>query len=413
MNINNYKYLGYFLLFLAIFYGFEVINANNAYAAEEGKRKIVVFDESFTNKDLQGELFAKHGVFKIKDLNVINGATVIIPSVAVEKSLKSKIEIKNIENDVEVSMLVRKDRDYFLENMFRVNRRGSIQPTQALPWGVDHIDADLVWPTGNNGEGVNIAVIDTGISKDHPDIKDNIKGGYNAIDSNKSWNDDNGHGSHVAGIISSSNNSIGAVGVAPLSNLYAVKALNRNGNGFISDIIDAIGWSIDNNINIINMSFGSSSDSPALHTALTTAYNSGIILVAAAGNSGGSVLYPAIYPEVIAVSAIGQNDTIASFSSRGEDVDFTAPGVDIYSTYKGSGYATLSGTSMASPHIAGAMALILLSSVGVYDVNLNEKWDSSEVVKKLQDTAIDLGESGFDVLYGYGLPNIYTAIISN
>ena len=120
-------------------------------------------------------------------------------------------------------------------------------------------------------------------------------------------------------------------------------------------------------------------------------------------------MFPAAYPEVIAVSAIDQNNVIATWSSRGSEVDLAAPGVSIYSSYKGTGYATLSGTSMATPHVTGSVALILGTSVGEYDANLNGVWDPDEVQKKLQDRAADLGIAGPDALYGWGLVNAYSA----
>lgn len=282
---------------------------------------------------------------------------------------------------------------------------------QSLPWGVDRVDAELVWPTDNTANPVKVAVIDTGISKDHTDLKNNIKGGVNTINSRKGWNDDSGHGSHVAGIIAAVNNSMGVVGVAPEADLYAVKVLGANGSGFLSDVIEGLQLAVANGMQVVNMSLGTNSEVQSMHDAVTAAYNAGITLIAAAGNSGGAVSYPAAYPEVIAVSATDSNNNLASFSSRGPEVDLTAPGVSIYSTYKGTNaYATLSGTSMASPHVAGAAALLLNTPVETYDADADGVWDPSEVKQKLQDRATDLGVPGFDNLFGFGLVSAFSAV---
>ncbi|WP_281246397.1 S8 family peptidase [Desulfoscipio geothermicus] len=194
-------------------------------------------------------------------------------------------------------------------------------PAQQIPWGVNRIDAELAWPQ-NTGQGVKVAVLDTGIDLSHPDLLANIKGGYNAIKPNKSPADDNGHGTHVAGIIAAVNDNIGVVGVAPQAELYAVKVLSANGSGYLSDIIEGLEWCITNNMQVINMSLGTSSEVQSFHDAVIKVYNAGIVMVAAAGNSGpgdNTVEYPAKYEEVIAVSATSDNDAIASFSSRGPD----------------------------------------------------------------------------------------------
>lgn len=238
--------------------------------------------------------------------------------------------------------------------------------TQTLPWGVDRVDADNVWSV-TSADNVRVAIIDTGIDLDHPDLSANIKGGVNTIYSWRTADDDNGHGSHVGGIIAAVNNSIGVVGVGHQIDLYAVKVLNSNGSGYVSDIIEGIQWSINNGIKVINMSLGTTSDIQAFHDAVIAAKNAGITVVAAAGNSGPSdntVIYPAKYPESIAVSATNSSDGQPSWSSRGPEVDVAGPGASIYSTYKSGGYATLSGTSMATPHVAGAAALVLSTHPG-------------------------------------------------
>jgi subtilisin family serine protease len=237
---------------------------------------------------------------------------------------------------------------------------------QPVPWGVDRIDAEKAWET-TTADTVKVAVIDTGIDLDHPDLATNIKGGVNTIYYWRNADDDNGHGAHVAGIIAGINNTIGVVGVGHKIDLYAVKVLSSSGSGFISDIIEGIQWSVTNNMDVINMSLGTSSDLQSFHDAVIAAKNAGIVVVAAAGNSGpgdNTVLYPGKYPEAITVSALNSSNNIASFSSRGPEVDLAAPGQSIYSTYRSGGYATLSGTSMAAPHVAGAAALVLSNHPG-------------------------------------------------
>src|SRR3989338_972700 len=140
--------------------------------------------------------------------------------------------------------------------------------------------------------GVNVGVIDTGISSSHPDLIGNIKGGVSEVWYTSNWNDDNGHGSHVAGIVGAFNNTIGVVGGVPAANLYAIKVLNRNGSGYLSDVIDGIDWAVSNGMQVINLSLGTTSDIQSLHNAVIRAHNMGVVVVAAAGNSGGSVSYP-------------------------------------------------------------------------------------------------------------------------
>ncbi len=357
-----------------------------AVAKEGNNRKIVVFQIGL-NDTAKDEIINRAGGAKLKNLDLIGAKAVWLPSRAAVEKLKAQPGVIRIDEDVQVFALA-----------------------QVLPWGVDRVDAELVWPSSNTANVIKVGIIDTGISNKHSDLLANIKGGINTINARKGWNDDNGHGSHVAGTVAAINNTIGVVGVAPAADLYAIKVLGAGGSGYLSDIIEGIQWAITNQMQVINMSLGTSSNIQSFHDAVIAANNAGIVVVAAAGNSGGAVIFPAAYPEAIAVSATDSSDTIASFSSRGPQVDLTAPGVSIYSTYKGTGYATLSGTSMAAPHVAGVAALVLNTPVGLYDANANEKWDPSEVQTKLQATATDLGAVGFDNLYGFGLVNAYSAV---
>lgn len=224
-----------------------------------------------------------------------------------------------------------------------------------VPWGVARMRARDAW-SSTRGAGVRVAVIDTGIDCSHPDLGPNCAGGYDATGSG-SFSDDNGHGTHVAGTIGAVEDGRGVVGMAPEARLYAVKVLDKKGRGWLSSIVKGILWTAENGVQVGNMSLGSARGSLFMRMALMYANSKGVVFVAAAGNTGGSVSYPGAYPEAIAVAASDSNDGIAKFSSRGPQVEFIAPGVDVQSTVPGGGYARYSGTSMASPHVAGLAAL--------------------------------------------------------
>lgn len=317
-------------------------------------RAIVTYDNGIGPAQRAGIVGAEGGIRK-KDLHLIKAESVVLPDQAAATRLAKRPGVRRVEPDIIVTATKR-------GGGHGGGGHGGNTPPQVLPWGVDRIDADLVWPLPINvtGAGVKVAVIDTGIQLNHPDLKANIKGGFNAINARKSAGDDNGHGTHVAGTIAASANTFGVIGVGPNIDLYAVKVLKANGSGYLSDVIEGIQWATDNHMQVANMSFGSSVPSAAEHDAIIAANNAGVTLVAAAGNNnGGGVGYPAAYDEVIAVSAVDAGDALAGFSSIGPEVDLAAPGVNIYSTYKKSGYATLSGTSMAAPHVTGSAALII------------------------------------------------------
>ena len=264
---------------------------------------------------------------------------------------------------------------------------------QTTSTGISRVNAPA---NTNKGTGIGVAVIDTGIDLTHPDLQANIIANTSCIRGKKTGNDDNGHGSHVAGTIAALNNSIGVVGVTPEAKLIAVKVLNSAGSGTWSSVICGIDWVTANstkyNIKVANMSLGGSGSSDnncgntnndALHKAICNSTAAGVTYAVAAGNSSAdaNTFVPAAYDDtVITVSALadsdgkpgglgsatsyGADDTFASFSNYGSVVDFGAPGVSIYSTWKNGGYNTISGTSMASPHVAGSAALYIKSHPG-------------------------------------------------
>lgn len=229
-----------------------------------------------------------------------------------------------------------------------------------VDWGIKRIGAPEVWDKLKERR-IKVGIIDTGIYDKHPDLQENIKESISTLDGISSYLDDNGHGTHVAGIIGANRANGGMVGVNPYVDFYVVKAFDSKGNGKLSDIIEGLDWLIRRQVNIINMSFSTSETNAVFDQAIREAYLRGTILVAAAGNAGGenSVKYPAKYPEVIAVSATDSNDRLANFSSTGPEVDFCAPGVDIKSTWVRGGYQVKSGTSFAAPHLAGEVADLL------------------------------------------------------
>ncbi|WP_422123922.1 S8 family peptidase [Planococcus sp. X10-3] len=268
---------------------------------------------------------------------------------------------------------------------------------QLPSWGLPHINADVSWESGYTGKGVKIGVIDSGISP-HPDLK--IAGGVSIVEDNPSYYDVNGHGTHVAGIIGALDNSIGVVGVAPEAELYAIRVFGHDNSGYLSDVIGGIDWAITNEMDIINMSLGAAEGSELFQEVIRKAAANNILIIAAAGNAGqanpagDSVEYPARYEEVIAVSAVDNLSARAYFSSAGPAVDLAAPGVAIRSTFLNDTYFDMTGTSMATPFVAGQAALVKEAYPGL---------TNEQVKSLLGKNAIDLGVPGTDPVYGAGL----------
>ena len=293
----------------------------------------------------------------------------------------------------QAAALARNPRVSYIEQDYQVHAL-----VQDVPWGIDRVFGTEVfsfdtWET-SRGAGVGVAVLDTGIDIDHEDL--NVLGGRRfylrglTLRSDDQYNDVNGHGTHVAGTIGALDNDKGVVGVAPAVNLYAVKVLGDNGSGSISAIVAGIEWVYNrSDISIINMSLGSSTYSATFENACKSAYDKGILIVSSAGNSGNTdgtgdtVGYPAKYASVIAVAASDTNNDRAYFSSTGKAVELIAPGVNIKSTVPDSKYEDgWSGTSMASPHVAGAAALVWAS---------DPSFTNADVRRILTETAYGLG----------------------
>jgi subtilisin family serine protease len=337
----------------------------------------VVFKDGIADSEEEsGEMTRRHGLGKKQVYrHALKGFAAVIPPGKLEE----------VRRDPRVAFI---SEDRILHTM-----------VQTLPRGVDRINAEISTSSGltglrsDNGQPIDVAVIDTGIDLTHPDLASHIGGNINFINTSRNGNDDNGHGSHVAGVIGAINNSNGVVGIAPNVRLWAVKVLDSTGSGSTSAVIAGIDWvtASRNNpsrepIEVANMSLGGAgrddgncgfTNRDALHRAICRSVAAGVTYVVAAGNDGkdASQFTPSAYSEVISVSALvdtdgrpgglgpstsnGTDDSLASFSNYGAAVDLIAPGVNIYSTYRNGGYATMSGTSMAAPHVAGAAALYL------------------------------------------------------
>jgi thermitase len=227
-------------------------------------------------------------------------------------------------------------------------------------YGLFNTDADHAWDIARGSSGQEIAVLDTGVDYNHPDLDGKVIRGYDFVQNDNYPMDQNGHGTHVAGIAAAeTNNATGIAGMAPNTKILAVRVLDANGSGSLADIADGIRYAADSGAEVINLSLGCNCDTQTLENAVNYAYNKGSVIVAAAGNDGVSTTFePASYSVVIAVGAVDSNNQKASFSNWGTWVDVMAPGVDIASTYPNNGYVYLSGTSMASPYVAGQAALL-------------------------------------------------------
>ncbi|MBI3547682.1 MAG: S8 family peptidase [Elusimicrobia bacterium] len=241
----------------------------------------------------------------------------------------------------------------------------SVQPGPEVPWGVQRVSAPRAWNV-TKGRGVKVCVVDTGVDRTHPNLAGNVLASFNATDPEHpdAAADENGHGTHIAGIIAAAGKNGGLVGVAPEASILAAKVLDKNGDASFSEIVAGMQWCADRGAHVVNLSIGGEGD-PLLKEGIEALLNAGIVVVAAAGNYHAQhnpdrkVLFPAAYEGVIAVSASDRRDKEGWFSAKGDAIDFIAPGVEIKSTVPGGGYRTMDGTSQASPHVAGLAALLI------------------------------------------------------
>ncbi|MDQ0217751.1 serine protease [Peribacillus cavernae] len=268
---------------------------------------------------------------------------------------------------------------------------GEVEVVSEVPRGIELVQAPKVWEK-TKGKGITIAILDTGCEIDHPDLRERISGGRNFTGDDQGnqdvYRDYNGHGTHVAGTMAAVQNDNGVVGVAPEANLLIIKVLDKNGSGQYEWIINGINYAIEQKADIISMSLGGPEDVPELHEAIQKAVDNKILVVCAAGNEGDGqdstdeFAYPGSYNEVISVGAIDLERRSSEFTNSNNEIDLVAPGEEILSTYIGGKYAKLSGTSMATPHVAGALALIKDISNKSFERNLTVPELYAQLIKR-------------------------------
>lgn len=298
-----------------------------------------------------------HVPSELKDIQFLGIISAISCSIRPQSTLTCCPLIKSIEEDIQINI---HDASISSSTNSKLPRNKVYNGSQMIPWGVNQIKAPLAWRK-SLGNKINIGVIDTGVDPTHPDLRNSVNQGINLLFPGMPPTDDNGHGTHIAGIIAASSTNQGILGVAPLATIYAVKAFDRVGSAYVSDIIAGIEWCVENDMDIINMSFGMKSYSLALESTIKSAYKAGKIIVASCGNEGrkSTIDYPARFQQVVSVGAITRAGKVANFSNKGKRIDIYAPGEKIYSCWIGGKYNELSGTSMATAHVSGVVALML------------------------------------------------------
>ncbi|WP_027408454.1 S8 family peptidase [Anoxybacteroides tepidamans] len=270
-------------------------------------------------------------------------------------------------------------------------------------WNLPAIQTEEGWRFSRGNKHVTIAVVDSGVDLNHPDLVHRLVPGYNAIEDHGLPQDDNGHGTHVAGIIASeANNRQGVAGITWFNRIMPIKALNSDGHGSSFDVAKGIIWAVDHGARVINLSLGNYQPSELLEEAVRYAYDRDVVLIAASGNDhSAQPSFPAAYPEVLSVGAVNPDGSQAEYSNYGDYLDVVAPGTNIASTFIHNQYAALSGTSMAAPHVTALAGLIR---------SLNPQLTNKQVIHIIRKSTIDLGPPGKDALFGNGLINIYKAM---
>ncbi|MBX0325550.1 S8 family serine peptidase [Halomicroarcula sp. F13] len=327
-------------------------------------------------------------VEKTVDLGALGDAVVGYFESTTASALEGTAGVRYVEEDVDV--------EFPRSGVGTVEQQDGFDPLgQRMPWGCERIGASGVHGDGLTGKGIDVAVIDSGIDSDHPDLVSNLGDGYAVTpcgddECRYEWDDDHSHGTHCAGIVGARDNARGVLGVAPSVTLHAVKVMTALGSGSGSDVAEGIVWATDQGCDVANISLGSESPSDIVHDAVKYAERNGMLVVAPAGNEGpcsDCLHYPGAYPETLCVGATEPDDDLADYSSVGDAVEIVAPGTDILSTIVGGDYHEFSGTSMATPHVVGAAALLVEAGYTPAEAR-------ARLLETAEDIALDVDESG-------------------
>lgn len=366
-------------------------------AAGEGNLEKVTNSSATVAKGeyVKGEVIVKFkdNVSATQQTKVLNNANAKVK--ADKDAVKSPFLVLEVGNvDAVVKALSNNPNVEYAEPNYVLNATWSPNDTYFSPsyqYGLFNTDADHAWDVTLGSSNQEIAVLDTGVDYHHPDLDGKVIRGYDFVQNDWTPQDQNGHGTHVAGIAAAeTNNGIGIAGMAPNTKILAVRVLDASGSGSLANIADGIIYAADAGAEVINLSLGCNCDTQTMENAVNYAWNRGVVVVAAAGNDGVSTTFePASYANVIAVGAVDSNNRKASFSNWGTWVDVMAPGVDIASTYPSNRYVYLSGTSMASPYVAGQAALLKAQGRS-----------NAQVRAAIQNTAVYMSGIGSQVKHG-------------
>ncbi len=318
------------------------------------------------------------------------------PALAARLTPLAGVDLAEVDGIGGIASLMPNDQSFDQQwNMHNTGQTGGVPDAD--------IDAPEAWGISTGSPSVTMAIIDTGIQATHPDLLGRVESGWNFFDNNDNTDDPHGHGTHVTGIAAANgNNAIGVAGVNWGVHILAMRCTSAGGSGTESQLASCLNWATDHGVQLASMSLQYYTGSQTLLDAVNYAHAHGVLMIAATGNGRGRlVAFPARWPNVMAVGATTASDTLYSSSNFGPEIDVTAPGANVYSLWRNSGYQPFTGTSMATPHVSGLASLLR---------GFNPALSNDEVVNLIRDTSDDLGPAGWDESFGSGRINAFRAL---